>query len=124
MPLPQSARKLRRLLETAEEPVRGQALADRLRVSQRHLRRLVDTLQGAGVSVEKDRDGRERTYSIPPDARRKRVPVHLSPRALRRLYELAKDDDPADPESAKASTEAAAALRRALRAEPRTSFSG
>jgi len=118
MPLSKSARKLRRLLETAEEPVQGQALADRLRVSRRHLRRLVDTLQGAGVPVEKDQDGRQRTYAIPPGARRKQVPVRLSPRALRRLHELAKDDDH------QASREAAAALRRALRAEPRTSSSG
>jgi hypothetical protein len=33
---------------------------------------------------------------------------------MRRLFELAKADDPADPESAQASAEALAALRRAL----------
>jgi hypothetical protein len=40
------------------------------------------------------------------------VPVRLSSPALRRLHELAKEDDHG------ASAEVAAALRRALRAEP------
>lgn len=112
MPLSESARKLRRLLETADEPVRGQALADRLRVSRRHLRRLVGRLEDAGVPVVRHEDGRHRRFSIPQDRKRKGVPVHLSPAALRRLHELAKEDDH------EASAEAETALRRALRAEP------
>jgi len=111
MPLPQSARKLRRLLEE-KGTVTASGAAGHLRRSQRHVRRLVQKLRAEGVPVEKDRDGRTRTYSIPPDARRTRVPVRLSPRALRRLHELAKEDDH------EVSAEAQAALARALRAEP------
>ena len=111
-PLPQSARRLRRLLETAEEPLRGQALADRLRVSRRHLRRLVQKLEDAGVPVDRHEDGRHRRFSIPPEHCRSEVPVRLSPAALRRLYELATEDDH------EASREAVAALREAIRVEP------
>ena len=118
MPLPKSARKLRRLLETAEEPLRGQALADRLRVSQRHLRRLVQRLEDAGVPVVRHEDGRHRRSSILEEHRRTEIPVRLSPAALRRLYELATEDDPADPDASQASREAVAALREALRVEP------
>jgi predicted DNA-binding transcriptional regulator YafY len=118
IPLSRSARKLRRLLETAEEPIRGQVLAGRLRVSRRHLRRLIGRLEDAGVPIERHEDGRHRRFSIPPAHCRTEVPVRLSPAAMRRLCELAKADDPADPESAQASAEALAALRRALRVEP------
>jgi predicted DNA-binding transcriptional regulator YafY len=111
-PLPQSARKLRRILEMAEEPLRGQALADRLRVSRRHLRRLVQKLEDAGVPVEGHEDGRHRRFSIPPEHCRSEVPVRFSPAALRRLYELAKEDDH------EAGAEAETDLRRALWAEP------
>lgn len=111
-PLPQSARRLRRTLETAEEPLRGQTLTDRLRVSRRHLRRLVQKLEDAGVPVERHEDGRHRRFSIPPEHCRSEVPVRLSPAALRRLYELATEDDH------EASREAVAALREAIRVEP------
>lgn len=117
-PLPQSARRPRRILETAEEPLRGQALTDRLRVSRRHLRRLVQKLEDAGVPVERHEDGRHRRFSIPPEHRRSEVPVRLSPAALRSLFELATEDDPADPDASQASREAVAALREAIRVEP------
>lgn len=112
-----TARKARRILER-KGTVTASDLARALRRTQRHVRRVVERLRGAGVPVEKGQKGRERTYTIPPSHRRKEVPVRLSPAAIRRLYELAKDDDPADPESAKASDEAETDLARALRAEP------
>lgn len=73
---------------------------------------MVERLKDAGVPVEKGQDGRERTYRIPEPHRRKAVPVLLSPAALRRLHELAKEDDH------EASAEAETDLLRALRAEP------
>jgi hypothetical protein len=81
-------------------------------VSRRHLRRLVSKLESAGVPVERHEDGRHRRFSIPPDRKRKKVPVRLSPAALRRLHKLASEDDH------EAAAEAEAALRRALQAEP------
>jgi DNA-binding Lrp family transcriptional regulator len=109
--LDNTARKARRVLER-EGTVTDGALARRLGRSQRHVRRIVERLEAASVPVEKSYEGRERAYSIPPSHRRKRVPVRLSSPALRRLHELAKEDDHG------ASAEVAAALRRALRAEP------
>lgn len=106
-----TARKARRVLER-KGTVTASDLARALRRTQRHVRRVVERLQGAGVPVEKEYDGRERTYTIPPEHRRKEVPVRLSPAALRRLHELAKEDDH------EASAEAETDLRHALRAEP------
>lgn len=106
-----TAQKARRILEQ-EGTVTARALADRLRRTQRHVRRLVERLKDAGVPVEKSYEGRERTYRVPKAHRRKKVPVRLSPAALRRLCELAKEDDH------EASAEAATDLRHALRAEP------
>lgn len=109
--LSDSSRKARRILER-EGTVTAGALADRLRRTQRHIRRIVERLEAAGVPVERGYEGKERTYTIPPTRRRKDVPVRLSPAALRRLYELAKEDDH------EAAAEAETDLRHALRAEP------
>ena len=109
--MPETAAKLRRCLET-DSPQTATALAAEPRCTKRHLRRLVGELQSAGVPVEKAKDGRHRTYAIPAPHRRRRVPVRLSPPAMRRLVELARADDHP------ASAEAEHALRAALRAEP------
>lgn len=106
-----TTQKARRILER-ESAVTASELADRLRRTQRHVRRVVERLKDAGVPVEKGYDRRERTYRIPEPHRRKDVPVRLSPAALRRLCGLAKEDDH------EASREAETDLRAALRAEP------
>jgi len=106
-----TARKARRVLERKGTVTAG-TLARRLGRSQRHVRRLVEQLRAAGVPVEKSYEGRRRAYTIPPEHRRKDVPVRLSPAALRRLYELAKEDDH------ETAAEAETDLARALRAEP------
>jgi predicted DNA-binding transcriptional regulator YafY len=107
----ETAAKLRRLLES-ESPQTAKALVGKLRCTKRHLRRLVEELTAAGIPVEKDRDGRERTYAIPNPRWRTRVPVRLSPPAPHRLLELAEADDHP------ASVEAEHALRAAMKAEP------
>ena len=106
-----TARKARRVLER-EGTVTAGALARRLDRTQRHVRRLVEQLEAAGVPVVRSYEGPNRAYTIPPEYRRKDVPVRLSPAALRRLCELAKEDDH------EAAAEAETDLRRALRAEP------
>lgn len=75
-PLPQSARRLRRFLEEKGTVTAADA-ARHVGRTQRHVRRLVEKLQAKGVPVAEGRDGRQRTYTIPPARRRSEIPVRL-----------------------------------------------